>query len=97
MRRRPTGQKQIILAKNYAIMEAAWGKDDDAAIKALEENMLIDAGFRETRPKLYALLIMKADRLIEAGEREAASPSLDCGALNVLPDARRGADGGWST
>jgi serine/threonine-protein kinase len=79
------GQKQIVLAKNYAIMEAAWGKDDDAAIKALEENMLIDAGFRETRPKLYGLLIGKADRLIAAGERDAAHEVL-LRALQVLPE-----------
>ena len=57
-------------------MEANWGKDDDSAIKALEENMLLDPNFRETRPKLYALLIIKADRLIEAGEREAAFEAL---------------------
>jgi hypothetical protein len=80
------GQDGIILAKNYAIMEAAWGKDDDAGIKALEENMLIDPNFRETRAKLYSLLIMKADRQIAAGERDAAFEVL-MRALAVLPDA----------
>jgi eukaryotic-like serine/threonine-protein kinase len=79
------GQQQIILAKNYAIMEASWGKDDEAAIKALEDNMILDAGFRETRPKLYSLLIIKADRLLEAGERDAAFEVL-MRALNVLPE-----------
>ena len=38
------GQKRVILAKNYALMEANWGKDDDAAIKALEENMILRPG-----------------------------------------------------
>ena len=80
------GQDGIILAKNYAIMEAAWGKDDDAGIKALEENMRINPDFRETRPKLYALLIMKADRQIAAGERDAAFEVL-MRALAVMPDA----------
>jgi serine/threonine-protein kinase len=79
------GQKQIVLAKNYAIMEAAWGKDDERAINALEENMLVDAGFRETRPKLYSLLVGKADRLIAAGERDAAHEVL-LRALQVLPE-----------
>jgi serine/threonine-protein kinase len=80
------GQRQIVLAKNYAVMEAAWGKDDDAAIKALDENMAIDADFRDTRSKLYALLIGKADRLLDAGERDDALPIL-MRALEVLPDA----------
>jgi serine/threonine protein kinase len=80
------GQDGIILAKNYTIMEVAWGKDDDAGIKALEENMQINPDFRETRPKLYALLINKADRLIGAGERDAAFDVL-MRALQVQPDA----------
>jgi hypothetical protein len=80
------GQEQIILAKNYATMEASWGKDDDAAIAALEQNMVLDPGYRETRSKLYALLIMKADRLVGAGERDAAFPIL-MRALEVFPDA----------
>ena len=85
IRPRSQARTQIILAKNYAIMEQAWGKDDDAGIKALEENMLINPDFRETRQKLYALLIMKADRLIGAGERDAAFEVL-MRALQVLPD-----------
>ena len=64
------------------------------AIKALEENMLLDPGFRETRPKLYALLIMKADRLLEAGEREAAFEVLDARAWRSSRTAAR-RSGGW--
>jgi hypothetical protein len=79
------GQNQIILAKNYAIMEAAWDTDIDLAINALEENMARDAGYRDTRPKLYALLIRKADRLLAANERDAAFPVLTR-AIQVLPD-----------
>ena len=67
-------------------MEAAWGKDDDAAIKALEENMILDPGFRDTRPKLYSLLIGKADRMLNGGDRDGAFPVL-MRALDVLPDA----------
>jgi len=80
-----SGQDQIILAKNYSLMEAAWGKDDEAAIKALEDNMILDPGYRETRPKLYSLLIIKADRLLAAGERDAARDVL-VQAMNVMPD-----------
>jgi eukaryotic-like serine/threonine-protein kinase len=81
-----TGRTQIILTKNYALMEATWDRDQDAAIKALEENMQLDPNYRESRPKLYALLIMKADRLIQAGERDAAFPHL-MRALEILPGA----------
>jgi hypothetical protein len=81
-----SGQDGIVLAKNYAIMEANWGKDDDAGIKALDENMSINPDYRETRQKLYALLVMKADRLIGAGERDAAFEVL-MRALTVQPDA----------
>jgi tetratricopeptide (TPR) repeat protein len=80
------GQKRVILTKNYALMEAAWGKDDDAAIKALEENMILDPGFRDTRQKLYSLLVGKADRMLNGGDRDGAFPVL-MRALEVLPDA----------
>jgi hypothetical protein len=80
------GQDGIILAKNYTIMEANWDRDTDTAIRALEDNMLIDPDYRETRQKLYVLLLRKADRLIEAGERDAAFEVL-MRALQILPDA----------
>ncbi|MGE3907914.1 MAG: protein kinase [Chloroflexota bacterium] len=79
------GQKRVILTKNYATMEANWGKDEDTAIKALEENMALDPNFRDTRQKLYALLLGKADRLLAAGDRNGAFPIL-MRALDVLPD-----------
>jgi hypothetical protein len=79
------GQKRVILAKNYQIMEANWDSDDEAAIGALEANMQIDAGYRETRPKLYALLIAKADRMVATGDRDGAYPVL-MRALAILPD-----------
>ncbi len=79
------GQKQAVLAKNWARMEASWGKDDEAAIAALEEIMQVDAGYRDTRAKLYALLVAKADRLLGAGDRDGALPVL-MRALEVNPD-----------
>ena len=82
------GQKRVILSKNYALMEAAWGKDDDAAIKPLEENMILDPEFRDTRSKLYSALIGKADRMLAGGDRDGAFPVL-MRALEVLPDGRR--------
>ena len=80
------GQKRVILTKNYALMEASWGQDDEAAVKALEENMILDPGFRDTRSKLYSLLINKADRLLGGGDRDGAFPVL-MRALEVQPDA----------
>ncbi|MCC7370646.1 MAG: serine/threonine protein kinase [Chloroflexi bacterium] len=79
-----SGQQQVTLARHYARMEAAWGRDDEAAIAALEAIMQVDAGFRDTREKLYALLIAKADRLIAAGDRNGAFPVLTR-AQNVIP------------
>jgi serine/threonine protein kinase len=80
------GQRQILLAKSYAAMDLAWGKDDEAAIAVLSEIMTVDPDYRETRQKLYALLIAKADRQTAAGERDAAFETLTQ-ALGVLPDA----------
>jgi hypothetical protein len=79
------GQKRVVLTKNYGIMEANWGKDDEAAINALEQNMQLDPDFRDTRSKLYALLVAKADRLLGAGDRNGAFPVLTR-ALQVVPD-----------
>jgi serine/threonine-protein kinase len=79
------GQKHVALAKNWRVMEAAWGKDDEAAIRALEEIIELDQAYGETRQKLYALLISKADRLLSAGDRDAAFATLTR-ALQVLPE-----------
>ncbi|MCC6178578.1 MAG: protein kinase [Chloroflexi bacterium] len=78
------GQKRVTLTKNYAVMEANWGKDDEAAINALEANMKLDPDFRDTREKLYALLIGKADRLLNGGKRDDAYSVL-MHALEVVP------------
>lgn len=66
------GQKQIVLAKNWAQMEAAWGKDDDTTLRLLREIMQLDAGYREVREKLTAALIAKADGLLRDNQREPA-------------------------
>jgi len=79
------GQKQVVLLKDWREMEAAWGKDDEAAITALEQIMQVDPNYRETRQKLYALLVSKADRLLSGGDRDAAFPVL-MRALEVNPD-----------
>jgi hypothetical protein len=80
------GQKQIVLAKNWRTMESAWGKDDDAALGAAQEIAQIDLGYRETRDKLYTLLIARADRLLAAGDRAGAYAAL-MQAIEVRPDA----------
>ena len=72
------GKRQIILAKNWRQMEAAWSGDPDTAIAALDTILQLDAGDRvgEARKKLYALLIAKADRLLGVDDRDGAYPIL---------------------
>ncbi len=79
------GQRRVGLARQWATMEAAWGKDDEAAIRALEQIMGVDPGYRDARQKLYALLIAKADRLLAGGDRDGAFPVLTR-ALELIPD-----------
>jgi serine/threonine protein kinase len=79
------GLKQVGLARDWATMEASWGGDDERAIQALESIMGADPGYRDTRQKLYALLVAKADRLLVAGERDAAVAALNR-ALEVNPE-----------
>ncbi|MFN8636541.1 MAG: protein kinase [Chloroflexota bacterium] len=72
------GKRQIVLAKNWRQMEAAWDRDPDAAIAALDAIMQVDASYRggEAKQKLYALLIARADRLLAAGDRDGAFTAL---------------------
>ena len=76
--------QEATLAALWAKMEANWGKDDEAAIAALEEIMKIDSSYRQTREKLYALLVSKADRLESQGNREGAVTAIKR-ALEVNP------------
>lgn len=80
------GQKEVVLRKHWAVMEAAWGRDDERALAALEEIATVDLGYRDARQKLYAQLIGKADRLLAAGDRDGAYPVL-MRALEVQPEA----------
>ena len=77
---------QLVVANSAYRVHQTEFKDKQSTIKALEENMILDPGFRETRPKLYSLLIARADRLVAGGDREGAFPAL-MRALEVLPDA----------
>ena len=70
------GQKQVVLAKAWAWMEATWTTDPDASLAALEEIVLLDPNYREARPKLYAQLVGEAKRLIQANRRADALPVL---------------------
>jgi tetratricopeptide (TPR) repeat protein len=79
------GQTEVILAKNWRAMEAAWGKDDDAAIAAAEDVYRIRPDYRDVRDKLYALLIGRADRQLKDGNRDGAYQTL-MHALEVKPD-----------
>jgi hypothetical protein len=79
------GQTQVVLAKDWARMEAAWTTDPDASIAALEEILRLDPNHREARPKLYAQLTGKAERLIQANLRVDALPVLQR-AVEVQPN-----------
>lgn len=81
----PLDYRPDALAADWARMEASWDRDDEAAIAALEEIMQIDPNYRETKEKLYALLVGKADRLQKEGDRDGAIAALKR-ALEVKPD-----------
>jgi tetratricopeptide (TPR) repeat protein len=70
------GQKQAVLAKLWNTMEAAWDQDEAVASAALEEIMVLDSGYRGANEKLYALLVARANRLIEAGDEEGVLVAL---------------------
>jgi len=74
------GQRQVVLTKHWATMEAAWDQDNSVASAALEEILALDPGYRDADVKLYALLVAQADRLIGAGDVD--------GALTVLRRAQ---------
>jgi serine/threonine-protein kinase len=77
-------RREVDLAQGWAAMEAAWGKDDEAAIRAARQVFAIDPTYRGIREKLYSLLVAKADRQIEAGDRDGAAQTL-AEARNVDP------------
>jgi hypothetical protein len=57
-------------------MEVAWDQDEAVASAALEEIMSLDPGYRDANQKLYALLVTRANRLIEAGDVDGALVAL---------------------
>ena len=63
------GKKRVASLRAWQRMEAAWGKDDDEAIQALESIHKNDPEYRsaDVQEKLYALLIGRADRRQQAG------------------------------
>jgi serine/threonine-protein kinase len=79
------GQKQIVLAKLWATMEATWDKDDAAASDALEQILALDPGYRDANVKLYALLVARADRLRDGGDTDGAIAALQR-AREVCPE-----------
>jgi serine/threonine-protein kinase len=79
------GQKQAVLLKLWSTMEAAWDQDEAVATAALEEILALDPGYRDASVKLYALLVSRADRLLEAGDQDGAIVALRR-AREVYPD-----------
>jgi tetratricopeptide (TPR) repeat protein len=80
------GQKQVVLARNWHDMEAAWEPDLNKSIAALDEIMALDPDYRDAKAKLYAQLVRRADNLIREGNRQAAFDNL-MRALPLAPDA----------
>jgi serine/threonine-protein kinase len=73
-----TGKKRISARRAWGQMEAAWGKDDDAVIAALETVRRDDPEYRpaDVRDKLYVVRLGRADNLIKAGDSEGAVEEL---------------------
>ncbi len=82
------GRDEIPLARKRILAEQNRQSDDDAAIAALEEIMKVAPDYWRTRETLYALLLRKAYRLWEAGDREGAHALLRR-ALEVQAEAGR--------
>jgi serine/threonine-protein kinase len=85
------GQKQVVLAKNWRLVERNWGKDDDLAAGALDEILTHNPDDREAKLKKYAVLLSRADQLLAAGDRSAAFVVLTQ-ALNSNPEASEARD-----
>ena len=68
------GQKQVVLARHWRQMEAAWSRDDEAAVAELDAILQLDSGYRDASHKLYAKLMSKVDGLLAAGDQRAAFP-----------------------
>jgi serine/threonine-protein kinase len=81
------GKQRIVLMKEWARMEGAWSSAPDVAVAALEAILKLDGDYRdgEARSKLYALLIARADRLLEGQERDEAFAALTR-ALELRPE-----------
>ncbi|MFN8634923.1 MAG: protein kinase [Chloroflexota bacterium] len=73
------GKKRVASLRAWQRMEAAWGKDDDEAIQALESIHKNDPEYRsaDVQEKLYALLIGRADRRQQAGDLPGAVEALE--------------------
>jgi hypothetical protein len=82
-----SGKRRVASVRHWRRMEAAWGKDDDAAIQALEAIRRDDPEYRadEVKDKLYALLIGRAEFRQKSGNLPGAVEALE---------AARALDGG---
>ena len=70
-----TGRKRVEARRAWTRMEAAWGKDDDAVIDALETVRRNDPQYRsaDVRDKLYVVRLGRAENLQKAGDLEGAA------------------------
>jgi hypothetical protein len=73
------GKKRVASLRAWQRMEAAWGKDDDEAIQALESIRKNDPEYRsaDVQEKLFAVLIARADRREQAGDLTGAVEALE--------------------
>jgi tetratricopeptide (TPR) repeat protein len=79
------GQRLVNLVRNRDRIEAEWDRNKDAALEAAEANFAIDPSYLDTREKLYALLVTRAEKLWEAGSKDQARATLDR-AREIIPD-----------
>lgn len=79
------GQQQALLRRAQARLEAAWGRDDLASTQALEEMLQLDPNNNDTKLKLYVVLLVRADKLREAGKLDEGLPLLER-ALQLNPN-----------
>jgi tetratricopeptide (TPR) repeat protein len=82
-----TGRKRVEARRAWTRMEAAWGKDDDAVVEALEAVRRNDPQYRsaDVRDKLYVVRLGRADNLQKAGDLEGAAAELQR-AVDVDPE-----------
>jgi tetratricopeptide (TPR) repeat protein len=72
------GRRRVLARRAWMQVDAAWGKDDEAVLKALEQVRSNDPEYRsaDVKDKLYVVRLGRADNLTKDGNGEAAVEEL---------------------